>query len=498
MRRTRWIGRVAIGSMTLSALAFVACTAGETDEDDTSTLDAGGSTDGTIDRDVTVPADDADTQLDAATDQLDAAEGADGAAADASVDQDSSSNHDDAEADAAIIDAGADDTGSDAAEEIDSGYDAGVALDAGADGGAPQARGRLAVGFSHGCFVLASGKVKCWGLNDRGQLGDGTTTNRTTPVEMLGVSDAVSVVASQLQTCVLTSIGDVYCVGGNTYGQVGDGTTTDRSTPVKVNVSSIKFLYASDQYTYAITTSGQLKMWGYANDHAAMLKGTGGNKLSPYDVVGMTDLVEISGNKWASCFRRLNGNTECWGNNNLRQLGRNNASTASYFATPAAPVGIATDSVVRIVSRDSGVSHAAITTLGTYKTWGDNGSTLGFGGVGATSSFLDPPVEAVLPSPVVDVSLGAINSYLVIADGRVFGAGDGAEGEVGDGTTTTRTSFVQVTGLTNAIAVSGGWRNVCALKNDSTVWCWGRNFYGELGNGTNTNSSVPVQVIDLP
>lgn len=497
MRRTRWIGRVAIGSMTLSALAFVACTAGETDEDDTSTLDAGGSTDGTIDRDVTVPADDADTQLDAATDQLDAAEGADGAAADASVDQDSSSNHDDAEADAAIIDAGADDTGSDAAEEIDSGYDAGVALDAGADGGAPQARGRLAVGFSHGCFVLASGKVKCWGLNDRGQLGDGTTTNRTTPVEMLGVSDEVSVVASQLQTCVLTSIGDVYCVGGNTYGQVGDGTTTDRSTPVKVNVSSIKFLYASDQYTYAITTSGQLKMWGYANDHAAMLKGTGGNKLSPYDVVGMTDLVEISGDIFASCFRRSNGSTECWGNNNLRQLGRNNTSN-SYFALPAAPTGIASGSAVRIVSRDSGDSHAVITTSGTYKTWGANFGASGYGAAANVNTPLDPAVEVALPTAVVDVSLGALNSYVVLDDGRVYGAGDGAEGKVGDGTTTTRLSFVQVAGLTNAVSVAGGWRNACALSSDDSVWCWGRNSSGELGNGTNTNSSVPVQVIDLP
>ena len=115
--------------------------------------------------------------------------------------------------------------------------------------------------------MTSNGAVSCWGANADGELGDGTTTNRPTPVPVSGLSaGVVAVAAGQKHTCALTSGGAVWCWGNNWYGQLGDGTTTGRPTPVPVSglSSGVVALAAGMYHTCALTSGGAVVCWGYA------------------------------------------------------------------------------------------------------------------------------------------------------------------------------------------------------------------------------------------
>lgn len=422
----------------------------------------------------------------------------------------------------------------------------------------------LGSGGSHNCVLTTAGGVKCWGDNDYGQLGDSWTSNRTTPVDVVGLASGVKgISAGSNYTCALTSGGAIKCWGKNDYGQLGDGTTTRLKTPVDVIglTSGVSEVSAAAQYTCALTDAGGVKCWGDKfhdlydpdrdwentssstpididgltngvkaissgkyhtcaitaldgvkcwgyNSNGQLGDGTYNNRPTPVDVVGFEDdgenAIAISAGDDHTCVLTVAGGVKCWGNDSFGQLGNGSATNMSSNT----PVDV--DGLVSGVDAISvGESHTCVlTSAGGIKCWGNNSNvqlgfvtteTCNYSPCSSTPNFVEGFTDE--EEDAIDISAGNYHTCAVTSTNAIKCWGYNENGQLGNGTYNSSSSPVTVSGFgddgEDGATVSAGYQHTCTVTKSGAVKCWGYNSDGQLGDGTIYSSNTPVDVLEL-
>lgn len=368
----------------------------------------------------------------------------------------------------------------------------------------PDVRAReIAVGNGHTCTLTADGGVVCWGNNIVGQLGDGTGSIRNVPGKAVGLASGVrALAAGSGHTCALTTAGSVKCWGYNQYGQVGDGSRTNRHAPVDVVglPPDIVAIAAGGEQSCALTSAGAVHCWGFV---LSELRCTGGGFFSsdpircstaeeffttPREVPGFTSVVAISvgaveTRNYTSPLHTVCGVTTAGG-----------VVCAPRIGSAAADVAGLSSGVAAVAT---GGNHACVVmTSGGLKCWGDN--LLGQIGDGTRSNRKTPVDVSGITGGAVAIEVGIANSCALTTAGGVkcWGRGDG--GISGDATASVRFTPVDAAGLTSGIAtIATGSGHTCAVSVAGSIWCWGLNGAGQLGDGTYTTRYSPTGVSGL-
>ena len=429
----------------------------------------------------------------------------------------------------------------------------------------------ISAGDVHSVALMADGTIWSWGRNDAGQLGNGSVDAlaHPDPVQVGSARDWAAVAAGELHTLALRRNGSVYAWGQNLSGQLGDGTVIAKSSPTVVSgpveFNNVASIAAGGTHSLALLANGEIHAWGN--------NGTGqfGNDTQISSTVPVrvaTDTVNWTRSEPGNAFTvalRSNGSLWAWGDNSFGQLG--DASLVTPRNTPAEVAGGARNWLVSA----SGLSHTvAIRANGTLWAWGDNssgqlgdaaisdnttpqlisvtqpasaandwsavaagdlhslalkadGTLWAFGengagqlGIGTADAFKTLPTRVVTTNPGnfdrnwVAIAAGGTHSLALQADGTLWAWGDNGSGQLGDPLIVTGVNApIQVVALTppspgynsSWVAISAGLGHSLALQADGTLWSWGSNFTGQLGNGdaalpNPANQASPVQVVN--
>ena len=463
----------------------------------------------------------------------------------------------------------------------------------------------IAAGFYHTIALKADGTVWGWGANDFGKLGDSANPIQTNPVQVNGLNNVVAIATGSHFSLALKSDGTVWSWGRNDYGQLGDNGNTNRSTPAKVDgLSNIVAIKTGTAYCFAIEGNGTTWAWGY-NMEGQLGIGTIGIAKVPGQVNALHSKKTVVGGGGHSLALEANGQVYAWGNNAYGQIG-DNSNTNRY--TPEL-----VSSISGVIDIDTGCYHSlALKSDGTLWAWGYNAyGQLGNNSITSSNVPVQVQLDFVVEMPtaypesphpytnnydniwtythpitadslaitfssdtkteanydkiyiidnsgnnipgspfsgtslanqtkmvpgnsfqirlttdisvvdygfrIIDIEAlieeqletvepvlgaGGYHSILLNTDTTVWAWGYNNYGQLGDGTNTKRANPEQVQAapnnpLVNIKTIAAGCYHNLAIKSNSTVWAWGYNTYGQLGNGSNTDSKVPVQVTGL-
>ena len=382
----------------------------------------------------------------------------------------------------------------------------------------------VSAGYQHTCAIDSVQRVSCWGVNDSGDLGNGTNDIVEVPTVIKTTSDIVDVKfaqvsASYTHTCALSTVGLAYCWGSNDQGQLGNpsiATSSNVAVPVDttgvLNGVVLTQIDAGINHTCALDASGNAYCWG-ANDDGQLGNGTTDPSSSPVSVdtsgvLSGVPLAQISVGSILTCALDTSGLAYCWGYGPDGQIGDGQGRTINPSPVAVDTTGVIGSTVLTQISvGDSSV--CAADSAGNYFCWGLNDQ--GQLGDGTTTKALSPiqvATAGVLTSgKSVSLSTGGTFACSITDVGVVGCWGDGLLGQLGNGDTSTSGSPVDVmhTGAAvlagvKAVQISSGYAHVCVVGNTHHLYCWGLNDNGQLGTGSDTTvaTGIPVLALDPP
>jgi alpha-tubulin suppressor-like RCC1 family protein len=364
----------------------------------------------------------------------------------------------------------------------------------------------IAGGEKHSLAVKSDGTVWAWGLNDYGQLGDGTQTNRATPVQVQGLSDVVAVAAAIGHSLALKSDGTVWAWGDTAYGELGNGEWNNNgfeSTPVQVtSLTGMLAIAAGDFHSMSLRSDGAILSWGY-NSGGELGVGYSGQDIDtrvPSRVKGpggtgyISNISTVTAGEYFSVALKGDSTLWSWGCDGDGQLG--DGSGNNKFA----PGQIEGFTGVRSVIGSSSYS-LAIKPDKTLSWWGLGSYEAGVGEFGfpeyADMVNTDTPEDIAGLTDISTATAGYSHVLTIKDDGTVWAFGDNSRGELGVNSYDSTITPSQTLGLADITAVAAGYRHSLAVKSDGTVWAWGANEYGQLGLGTIDDTAAPEQVSAL-
>ncbi len=349
-------------------------------------------------------------------------------------------------------------------------------------------------GFCDKPEIAVQTEAWAWGANGGGQIGDGTNLERDVPVQPHDPENVVAVACGYSHSLSVKGDGSVWAWGNNDSGQVGDGTTTDRNTPHHVRgIDQITAVAGGELHSIALRNDGTVWAWG-RNRYGQLGDGTNTDRVQPVKVGGLDGVTKISAGESHNLALKSNGSVWGWGSNNFGELGI--GSFDDHINTPRMVQPLFHNRVSAIAAGQGfGFSLAVEAGSGNVWAWGNNHE--GQLGDGGSHPWALRPMEIPNFDGVIAVAAGRGHCLALKKDGTVWAWGNNDWGQLGDNTTNQALEPVQVVGLSNVIDVAAGIYYSMALRKDGTIWAWGWNIWGSLGDGTMTERHTPVQVANV-
>jgi alpha-tubulin suppressor-like RCC1 family protein len=397
----------------------------------------------------------------------------------------------------------------------------------------------ISAGGAHTCVILDNGDVSCWGVNELGRLGHGTTSQfELTPTLTSSLGNgrtAVAISAGGAHTCALLDNGAVSCWGYGIFGQLGIGVVDNKSSPTLITgfgqgLTAVS-LSSGFQHTCAILSDGSVSCWGW-NSKGQLGNGGFIDQLSPTQTSSLganRTAIAISSGQYHTCVILDSGNVSCWGEGSDGQL----TSAPSTQSTPLPISNMAAGRTVVGISTGA-EGTCAILDNGTVSCWGSgwvgNGQTSiskqttptptssfgpgrdvavserDFDGDGVLNIFdrypliHSPGFQEASVYTKTTLSSGGAHTCAILDDGTVACWGDNMYGELGNGgrvSKTTPTTVNNFGGGKKATAISSGGAHTCAILDSGEVSCWGWGSSGQLGNGGTSDKTTPTLTSSL-
>ena len=364
---------------------------------------------------------------------------------------------------------------------------------------------QISAGSAFTCAIRTDGNVSCWGWNNNGQLGRGMTsgewTEQPNPTQTASLGEgrtAVMISSGSAHTCAILDDGSVSCWGRNSVGQLGDGTTTHRNTPTQITSlgegRTAVMISSGSVHTCAILDDGSVSCWGGNEYNGQLGDGSMENQYRPTQTANLGEertAIAISSGQAHTCAILDDGNVSCWGSNGAGQLGLGHTDSRS---TPTQITNFS-ESRIAISIATGWSSTCVILDDGNVSCWGDNG--LGAIGDGTQEQRNNPTQTSSLGEGRTAIAIAADRSQVcvILDNGYVSCWGDNVWVSDDDFVESTNNSMLNSDFLTvphivheilishdlNASEISAGPNHVCVILENSSVICWGSNYFGQQG-----------------